>query len=1054
MTTIPVSVRYDFYKKRLKGEPEPKTDIEKEEQSRRAGRKSAWGWTTKELSMAELAHHVTTGNAISVGLYSDGHRITKTRTGGWVLGLDFEVSEQAQKAGVDPATGLTVEKILNDEFLAPFIGVAAPTSSDKPEAPRSRVLIPLSRSVTPDEYTRIALVFINKYPNLLGIGESRDATRYYYGSTPDPSRVFYNDDAELDVDQFFDDYPVAETEEAYIKSPLAQKRLERHSAQPQTTQEAVVIECVDLILESHTEAWRRDEILSVTMSSYVGSNGSTVIRDYWANHPKAPFNLNGAGADEFIKQWDAFEPREDGYTLSTLFWWARKYGWLQKSEHDIPDVAMTHINVRYVQEWIEEEATIPERCLLMSQTGSGKTFVLKHLYERLGKPKTVVFVPSTKLAMEMAGTLLNEYGLPTTLYINPSNGVIKDTKELVKADILITTLQTFATKVYNKGIPMSQYGLVYIEECDQLFQQFARGGDGAKAHRSHVSQYEAQSGYACIREVFQSAGTVWCVDATMSRVSFEVAESMKGSKSILAVKNDYISAKAPVKMLSTRSDAYEVVLRSLMANLKVVVAYDTQGGAEEMYEVMKKSGVLENKKAICLTAVTAKDTDAVRFMSNVNLYAPQYDLVVYNSVMASGVSITSIKPDVVVQICTYLTPRSNIQMLNRYRKQEVVYCFYRDTESIYTKNALELQTEASLRAWREAGIINLTVAERSDDAELRNKILALSVSDQFQQERSARSFYIGLLKGDGREVSDEYNLSVSARIKQTLMEVRGLVKAEREYVREHWIDVAPIEQDAPDDPSLTKLEKVQGRVHRMLRDLFHGQLPDEEPSIVYDVAGTFKNKARLLDMFINQKDAMEKSGAALLNPEVSVMMLNNDITYIKVLSAIHILYRSLDAEIDDDILATQAHPFVECLRSMSNDYDSIINRVGQKFQEVYDRSNNDQDRALDFAKILLATVGLKQRSVQVSRNNKRCSVNRIENLDKMHQFMKWRGKIGVDTLTIDPLRETIEDRKPYIEIFNSMTSVERDNVISLVCGGNNVDFATAVMLVQDTGERF
>src|ERR1041385_6679227 len=149
------------------------------------------------------------------------------------------------------------------------------------------------------------------------------------------------------------------------------------------------------------------------------------------------------------------------------------------------------INVRYVGEWLATLKEIPKRLLLMSQTGSGKTFSLKFLYETLGQPKTVVFVPSIKLALELTSTLINRHGLPAVCYYDQEALSSIGVAQMVAAPILVTTLQTFAMKI---RVPMSEYGLVYIEESDQLIASFARGGGGR--YSTPLSGLEPRRGFA------------------------------------------------------------------------------------------------------------------------------------------------------------------------------------------------------------------------------------------------------------------------------------------------------------------------------------------------------------------------------------------------------------------------------------------------------------------------------------------------------------------------------------------------------------------------------
>lgn len=304
--------------------------------------------------------------------------------------------------------------------------------------------------------------------------------------------------------------------EHYAKTVQGLARVTEHNKQPISDRERVVIECLSYIL-GDWENKGYDEWSQMWMASHHGSDGSSRIRDYILEHPNVMWSDGARGRQHFRETWDKHESKEDGYTVASLFYLARNQGWLTQTGYEISDRLTEKINVRYVSEWFETLTDYPKRLLMISQTGSGKTFGFSQLWRDLGQPKSVIFVPSIRLATELAQTLKNEHGLPVTLYIDNETGKRKQAIEMVDAKILVTTLQSFATKIYEAGVPMKRYGLVYFEECNQMFEQFARGGGGL--YSSHVSEKEARKGYAVIREAFTDSEYVWGVDATMSRVS-------------------------------------------------------------------------------------------------------------------------------------------------------------------------------------------------------------------------------------------------------------------------------------------------------------------------------------------------------------------------------------------------------------------------------------------------------------------------------------------------------------------------------------------------------
>src|SRR5688572_17188149 len=111
MARIPVSITFALFKKGIAGveKPDENDTPASDAWRKQMGIKGTYGYQVREMSMSELAAHVSTGNAMSVGIYERGHRHTKNRTGGWILGLDFEVSDPLIKLGVDPKDGYSVE---------------------------------------------------------------------------------------------------------------------------------------------------------------------------------------------------------------------------------------------------------------------------------------------------------------------------------------------------------------------------------------------------------------------------------------------------------------------------------------------------------------------------------------------------------------------------------------------------------------------------------------------------------------------------------------------------------------------------------------------------------------------------------------------------------------------------------------------------------------------------------------------------------------------------------------------------------------------------------
>lgn len=832
----------------------------------------------------------------------------------------------------------------------------------------------------------------------------------------------------------------AETEgERYSRTAQGKERIAEHLKQPMSDRERVVLECLNFVLDAWTDEGY-DAWMQMWMSAHHGSSGSSKVRDFILEHPNISWSDGAEGRRHFRETWDRHTSKDEGYTVASLFYLARQAGWLTQTGYEISDRLTEKINVQRVTDWLQEQN--PEtlsRVLLISQTGSGKTYGFKLLWQMLGKPKSVIFVPSIRLATELAQTLKNEHGLPVTLYIDNETGRRKQALELVDAAILVTTLQSFATKIHAAGVQMSRYGLVYIEECDQLLGQFAKGGGGLYA--SHVNEREARAGYAVLREAFQQSKTVWGVDATMSRISYDVAEGMREKQTVRVIKNQRVEKKAPVTFLDSKEEAYQQVLKGLESGQRVVVAADTAGIAEEVVQAMRVIGALDGKKALVITRNTERDPEAIRFMDDVNVGAAKYDLVAYNSAMASGVSIDKVKPDVVIQICTYLTPRVNLQILNRYRLQpEMVYCYYRAGEALYAKEAQEVLSDAERRAMLESGVVNIPLAARTDDAVLRAHITSLAVGDEHQQRRAARDFYRGLLQGDGREViwADE---SLASDVIDEAVNVVKDMKAERkEFLAKTWQQTPPIDRERPALPEYTQDQVDQGTIHAHIERVLRGNIPtDESPEEVYRVVQAFSPYSAALTAFINQTDTLRRSEVYLADRGKALTALTNHITLVRVLATLNHLYHRLDEDLTPDKIEERAGPFMKALWGLKDEYDSVTYRAKQSFQEVYDRSDDDKERAVDFAKILLKRLGLRQSSNRQGADRR---IYAISNLEDAQKFLEWRKSDLV--LTDEPIIRVIEERKTSKEMYDSMSAEQKAQVIELLTTEKYTDFQMAV----------
>ena len=825
----------------------------------------------------------------------------------------------------------------------------------------------------------------------------------------------------------------------YENTEQGSAKLEYHLKQPFEARERVVKEALMAALgEWDTQGATREEWLQLYMAAHHGSSGSHKIRDIILFHPNVRWSDGAVGRQLFLETWHNHEHRDGGNTVASLFYLARQSGWMLKTGLEIPDERVEEINVKYVKDWVDTQEGIPKRLLLQSQTGSGKTYNIKTLWERLGKPKTVIFVPTKKLAIELSQTLINEHGVPAISYRDTNTAEILTKEELLEAHVLVTTLQTFGSKVAPK---MEGYGLVYIEESDQLLQQFSAGGNAYDA--SHVTDKQARQGFAVLRDAYEKSGVVWAVDAGLSMVTLTVAEDMYNGV-VRVIRNTKVSLKAPVEVVEDVNSAYQKVLEALLAKNKVVFVADTAREAEGIEEIMRMIGALKGKKSIVITRNTENSHKVRRFMKDVNKEAAKYDLVSYNTVMASGVSIDKVVPDVVVQVCTYLPPRVNLQLLNRYREQKQVYLFTQDRENVYTHTAEDVLEEIKQRATMESHLSSMPVSTRVADAELRAIASSIATADKNRQWRSAKDFYSNLLREDGRVVTDVYEIEVMGRLSASVKAVKKLRKEQKDHIANTWDEVQPIDSSRPALEGQTPLDIAKGEVHATIEIALRGNIPYElDSEYVHDVAMHFKKYGFMLHAFMNQEVAIKKAEAYLGDGGRSLGNLRNNVTLIKLLAHVGKLFPDLSANLTVEMVADRAKEFNQAITLAEDAYNMVINRSKQKYAIVWERNETPEKRALAFSKILLSQLGLKQRSTRVSIGGEKVVHYHVANLKEAQDFILWRSATS-ESLVLDDseLQGILDTRKEVYGLFGEFSVIEQQAMLAAVDEFN--DFVTVV----------
>ncbi|HMA79027.1 MAG TPA: DEAD/DEAH box helicase family protein, partial [Candidatus Paceibacterota bacterium] len=393
-------------------------------------------------------------------------------------------------------------------------------------------------------------------------------------------------------------------------------------------------------------------------------------------------------------------PQDGGVTVASLFYLARLNGWLSETGIEIDDEQITPFYAQEVGDFLLSDDA-PKKALVMSNTGTGKTLGAIAKLKALGIPKAVFFAPSVKLCVDLS-TTLTQHGVDNTLYIEGS--AIKSYDEFLKAQVLVTTLQSFASRLAkNNADVLKTFAFVAIDESDELISSFVRADVRLRGYGSHIHRSSAQHGIVALSTLIEKSEYCYLLDGTATRISLDFANH---SASVPAYRNTYKRDKAPVTRLHSRNEAHQKILESISSHKHTVVCADTRKECEVIVGMAQK--ILDEDQIILFTRLTRNEPKVKAFFEDVDKGAKDYRLVVYNSSMGSGVSITSVEPANIIQIVTgTVSPRKALQMINRYRQQGNVYAYVADIEHIYhdpLNNVMERIRELRTNEVRISGL--------------------------------------------------------------------------------------------------------------------------------------------------------------------------------------------------------------------------------------------------------------------------------------------------------------------------------------------------------------
>jgi hypothetical protein len=623
-----VSIRHDLYNKDLAG-----------------ARLSGSGWHAATMTARDLLTHHAAGLAWSVSIYRDGVRridhILETR----VLALDIE------PVGDTPA--LTLAQMESDNWLMRYVGFIAPTASHAPEAPRYRAAIILDRHVTPGEYAAIHAVFRARYPGQIDPG-AKDAARFLYGAhQPGEFDGYVNDAAVLVVDDFLAAH--AGTVPAVTRTPRAARHAGTATGVDWESLATIARRLNDdftpgtfdgehrdvlVMLDYAARLWSVTSIdygvwLALWFAAWNASDGAATVRDHIFDDGRF---WGGYGDDDraaFLRAWDAYQPSDNPYSYGTLARLARLAG-------HVPDTFL-------VPEVTATADHQPRSLMLAAKTGAGKTNLMIEYTKRHARTLYIMhrrsLVTNVVNRLRAAGVTAHDYREGA---FEPDSG-----------GVLVTCIDSLI-----KVPSAARFDFIVLEE----FAQWAGNFDGTMRSRPRAALRNYSRLCALVRVTPYAA----IADGTAMSLEHDWFQALRGDVVVADMPSPY--SKAPAYLHEAlQGRAFKDVLAAYDAGRKVAVFADTATRAARLHKWMKKLRP-DARLALVVSPGAAKKAglpetveDARQFIDNPNEASADIDRLIFNTAMATGVSIEHRYDDLFLLVSLWLPTNDYIQAANRTR---------------------------------------------------------------------------------------------------------------------------------------------------------------------------------------------------------------------------------------------------------------------------------------------------------------------------------------------------------------------------------------------------
>ncbi len=247
-----------------------------------------------------------------------------------------------------------------------------------------------------------------------------------------------------------------------------------------------------------------------------------------------------------------------------------------------------------------------------------------------------------------------------------------------KIAVCINSLMQFASSVQGKPL--------FIDEARQVYDTVL--------HSSTIENRKAL--LELFAQILRAAPFVHIADAGMSDDALNFYKRHCGNKLVHVIETTTVKSSVNHWQLSSLDACRHSLLRDMNGGLKGMVGCTSETEAQKTRKFLINNGI-KAKRILLITGSNKGNHDVAQFLADVNGVGGKYDVIIYTSVLGSGVSVEIPAFEFTYLLCSnVLTSNESMQMLARNRCAKDVYVGFGNQLSTNRVTDEELLREGQL----------------------------------------------------------------------------------------------------------------------------------------------------------------------------------------------------------------------------------------------------------------------------------------------------------------------------------------------------------------------